>query len=82
MAALAWLAPGMLLGVLAFNRRRKRFASLLSAMFLLCVGMGALTGCGFKQPTVPLGTYSVIVTATGTPGSVTHNNTLSLTITH
>ncbi len=81
MAALAWLAPGMLLGVLAFNRRRKKFASLLSAMFLLCVGMGALTGCGFKQPTVPMGTYNVIVTATGATGSVTHNNTLSLTIT-
>lgn len=79
--ALAWLTPGMLLGVLAFNRRRRKFSSLLSALFLLCVGMGALTGCSFKQPTVPLGSYNVTVTAAAATGGVTHSTSLNLTVT-
>jgi sugar lactone lactonase YvrE len=70
--ALALLLPGG--AVLLFGLRRKKNAAWMLALTMLAVLIPALTGCQtnqIKAAVTPSGTYTVTVTATGTPNIVT-----------
>ena len=88
-AALVFFAPGMLMGGWAFGRRRgvrpgrgMGVVRLLTVL-VMCGGLMAMAGCGFKDPLVPVGSSTVTITGAATSGAVTvaHTTTLTLIIT-
>jgi len=65
-------------------RLRRRTASLFTMALVAALSLGALmaTGCnGFGASAVTPGTYTVVITGTGTQSDTVHYTTLALTIT-
>jgi hypothetical protein len=80
------MAGLVLLGMLFMRRKRHSHESptrVVAACLALGCALAGLTGCGslilYEQPNgTPQGTYSVVVT--GTSGSLTHSQTVTITV--